>query len=85
MPFCVVTDIMLPFEKYDVMVHAFRYSVMKFVLIKKSENNRWENVFLISFKLAVSLSLIYDALIFHLISKTCKFSMCVTIFVLRNN
>ena len=34
MPFYVVTDIMLPFEKYDVMVYAFRYRVMKFVLIK---------------------------------------------------
>ena len=36
MPFNVVTDIMLPFEKYDVMVYAFRYRVMKFVLIKKN-------------------------------------------------
>ena len=35
MPFYVVTDITLPFEKYDVMVYAFRQSVMKFVLIKK--------------------------------------------------
>ena len=37
MPFYVVTDITLPFEKYDVMVYSFRQSQMKFVLIKKAK------------------------------------------------
>lgn len=45
MPFYVVTDIMLPFEKYDVMVNAFRCAVMKFVLIKKSEKPMGKCVF----------------------------------------